>query len=458
MHSSIRGAAAARALRASAAVLTTAGLAAVILAAPATARPPIGPVKNLVAEVTKPSANYSLAVDWSDLTNATSYKVTLSVVGGAVLTTDTVISSDWVATTSKPAGTSVKVTVVPFTSTRKGRPASVTKLLPDLTAPTGQFALDSHINTVVTVTQSAISDDVSPSDAIKREINWGDTGSTWINWPAADGNTINNSASPYAASPGGRYVPQVRLTDAAGNAAVVDVGAVLVADGMAPAGGFSAIHPTAMWARFTALTLEQTSLDDTCGGTCVGSPASAITRVINWGDGTTTTWPASAVVAKHVYQAAGTFKPSVTLTDEVAKSTVVALPAVTVKKDTTAPTVKLAAPKTGLRMVRSWKVLHGTAVDAGVGMGKVRLRVVEKRGSIWYAYLPAKNSWVKGGSTRLAALRLAGTARVSPWSSGRWQFRLVSLRKGTLVIQYSAVDRALNATTSKGRKQLLTKL
>jgi len=457
MHSSIRGAAAARALRAGAAVLSTAGLAAGILAAPATARPPIGPVKNLVAAVTKPSADYRLAVDWSDLANATSYKVTLSVVGGSVLTTDTVTSSDWAATTSRPAGTSVKVTVVPFTNSRKGRPASVTKLLPDLTAPLGQYSLDSHVNTIVTVTQSALSDDVSPAGSIKREINWGDTGSSWINWPAADGNTINNSAAPYPASLGARYVPRVRLTDAAGNEAVVVAGAVVIEDGMAPAGGFSAVHPTAMWARFTALRLQQTSLDDTCGGTCAGSPAAKITRVVSWGDGTTTIWAAGAVVAKHVYRAAGTFTPSVRLTDEVAKSTQVALPAVTVKVDKAAPTVSLTAPKTGLRMVRSWKVLKGRAVDAGVGMGKVRVRVVEKRGSIWYAYLPAKKSWVKGGSTRFQAMQLAGMARVSPWSNGRWQLRLVNLRKGTLVIRFSAADKALNVTANKVRKQRLTR-
>ena len=446
-----------RAARAAAAVLAITGLTAAALATPASARPPIGPVKNLTASVTKPTANYRLDVDWSDLAGATSYKVTLSLPGGAVLSTDSVTASAWTVSAGRPAATSVKVTVVPFSSSRKGRPASITETLPDLTAPSGQFALDSHINPVVTVTQSALTDDVSPAGSIKREINWGDTGSTWINWPAADGDTISNSTSPYAASPGGRYVPQVRLTDAAGNEAVLDVGAVVVEDGMAPAGGFSAVHPTAMWARFTALTLQQTSLDDTCGGTCVGSPASAITRVVNWGDGTTTTWAASAPVAKHVYQAAGTFRPSVRLTDEIAKSTKVALPAVTVKKDTTAPAMRLAAPKTGLRMVRSWKVLTGRAADAGVGMGKVRVRVVEKRGTIWYAYLPAKKSWVKGGSTRVAAMKRAGTARISPWSSGRWQLRLVNLRKGTLVIQYGAYDRALNATTNKVRKQLLTK-
>ena len=57
------------------------------------------------------------------------------------------------------------------------------------------------------------------------------------------------------------------------------------------------------------MTVTQSALADNW------SPADKITRSVDWGDGTITDWPTGDSLS-HVYAAAGTFTPKVTLTDE----------------------------------------------------------------------------------------------------------------------------------------------
>jgi 5'-nucleotidase len=76
------------------------------------------------------------------------------------------------------------------------------------------------------------------------------------------------------------------------------------ADSTAPTGTFT-VAPTAVWAGQT-VTVTVTATDDV-------TPAADIKKVVNWGDGTTDS------SATHVYPAAGTFTPTVTLTDQAGK-------------------------------------------------------------------------------------------------------------------------------------------
>jgi len=433
-----------RAPRAAAVVLTAAGLMAAGLAAPATARPPIGPVKNLTAAVTKPGASYRIAADWSDLTGAVSYKVTLATAGGAVITSDTVTTSDWTVPTTRPVNTQVKVTVVPMSSTRKGRAASVTRTLPDLTAPLGTYDV-SWTGVDTTVSQLTLTDDLSLPANITREINWGEPGGVFEPW--SSGTSLNHG---YPA-PAARYVPQVRLTDEHDNTVTLNLHAVVIGDTAAPVGAYTTGHSAKVWARFSPVTLTQSELTDDF------SPANKVVRVVDWGDGTVPTVWATGLTVSHVYTIGGPFSPKVALADEAGNTTTVEAAGVTVLVDNLAPKLTLTIPKVGLNQVRSWKVLKGKVTDAGVGVGKVRIRVVQKRGTVWYSYLPAKKTWVRGGSTRVKAMKLAGLARVAPSANGVWQFRLVNLRKGTLVIQDSAADKILNRSKIFTRQQALKK-
>lgn len=432
-----------RPLRTGGAILAAATIVIAGLSAPAAARPLPG-VQGLTAAVTKPGTAYHLAVDWADLAGATSYRVALKDAAGVVLVSDNVASSAWAVNTTKPAMSVVKVTVTGLSATRKGKPVTISRTLPDLTAPTASYSVSQPDDTAtVTVTESGLSDDVTPAGGIAREVNWGEPGGTFGAWDA--GTSLQHSY-PLAEA---RYVPQVRLTDQAGNARLLDLRAVVVGDEVAPTGTFGLVRTTKVWAKFTPVTVTQSALSDNW------TPANKIIRSMNWGDGNVQTWTVGTSL-RHVYAVGGTFTPKLTLTDEASNATVVTFTAVTVTADKVAPKVSLIVPKVGLRMVRSWQVVRGKAVDAGVGMGTARVRVIEKRGTAWYSYLPAKKAWTKAG-TRVRAMKLAGLATLKPGLTGVWSLRLKGLKRGTLVIQYSGVDRAGNVAKPLVRKQLLTR-
>ncbi|GAA2648374.1 ExeM/NucH family extracellular endonuclease [Paractinoplanes durhamensis] len=77
------------------------------------------------------------------------------------------------------------------------------------------------------------------------------------------------------------------------------------ADSTAPTGTFT-VAPTAVWAG-QKVTITVTATDDV-------TPAASITKAVNWGDGTTD------ALTEHVYTAAGTYTPTVTLTDQAGNS------------------------------------------------------------------------------------------------------------------------------------------
>ena len=75
---------------------------------------------------------------------------------------------------------------------------------------------------------------------------------------------------------------------------------------------------------------------------------------MNWGDGSATDWTEGTTVS-HVYGVAGSFTPTVTLTDEAHNPSTVPTSEVVVTADTTRPASPDAAK--ARRSVRAWKPL-----------------------------------------------------------------------------------------------------
>ena len=418
----------------------------VVTALPSVAAPPVKPgkVTGLSAVVTKPAAAYAVASTWNAASNATGYQVKLIDPAGAALDSDTVTTTAWTAETTRPAGTVVRVQVTPLRGTRKGTTATISKTLPDKTAPTGTFGVAWTVSTA-TVTQEALSDDLSPAASIVRSIDWGE-GAGFEPWTS--GTTVQHV---YPATDG-LYRPRVQLVDQADNTGTQTLHAVVIGDDTAPTGTFTA-GPVAAWSRLTSVQLTQTSLDDDF------SRPVDVTRVVDWGDGSPfTVWASATAVPAHVYATAGTYTPQVNLTDEAGNPRQVAANAVVVKADTVKPVVRLTLPKRRLTYVATWKTLKGRATDtAGTGVARVEVKAVQKRGTAWYAFKPATRTWVKT-TTRARAFVKAGVRKVVPTATGTWAAGLPRLRKGTLVYKVVAVDKAANRSATVTHQQRLSRL
>jgi hypothetical protein len=412
----------------------------VVTATPAEAAPnKIGPVRGLDVTITKPAERYVVASDWTDLAGATSYRVSLSI-GGTVLQSDKVTESDWTTNTTQGAGSTVTVKVTPLAGKRPGKQASLSKELPDLTAPNGTFHVVRDTDSRdVTVVQDTLIDDLTPAGSIVRTINWGD------GTPAQEWTDATHS---YAADLSA-YQPTVTLKDAAGNTREVELGIVVVGDNTPPSGTFGAT--ASGWARWTKIALTETSVDDN-----FKDVANVITRTVVWGDGSSDTWTGGAAPT-HVYADAGTYTPVVTLTDQAGnKADDLEANTVQVAADTGRPRVSLTKPSTRRTWVRKWVTLHGKVSDAATGVKVVKLRMIEKRGTSWYAYRSGTDRWVRGGTTQAAALRRATVAKVKPTATNKWSYQVSGLRKGRFVVQVRAVDNVKNVSKVRTVSQALS--
>jgi hypothetical protein len=131
---------------------------------------------------------------------------------------------------------------------------------------------------------------------------------------------------------------------------------------------------------------------------------------------------------------------------------------VTVNADTVKPVATLVRPATSRTSVRRWVQVRGAARDTnGTGVKVVQLRVVEKRGTSWYAYRGTTRRWVRGGTTQAAALRRTTLAQVAPTATRTWSYRFSGLRKGVLVVRVSASDNVGNVSRTLAYKQSLTR-
>ena len=411
---------------------------------PAAAKPAPRPgnVTGLAASATKPGAAYRVHATWNAATNATSYKVTLSNSLGTTLDKGTVTDTAFTGTADVAVNATVKVTVVAFNTTRRGKAASKALLMPDLTAPVAAYQVvqPNASNGDVTIEQSALSDDLSQPSGITQSISWGDA------TPDSSGPGTQTSFAHSYGPTKAVYYPVVTVSDAKGNTGTYQL-TVVVADTTAPTGSYSA-NKTSAWARWTTVTVKQLAIADDL------SQPGNITQTIDWGDGTVTPWTGTLV--RHQYSAAGSYAPTVTLTDEAGNaSTPITTSAITVKADTVAPTVRLVLPKPRTS-VRSWRTMKGRAGDVGTGVATVRAKLVEKRATGWYAYHPKAGTW-QHVSSKAVAWKKAGTKTVKPTATRTWSMPVRRLSRGLLLVKFSAVDHVGNVRAWQLHQQQLTR-
>ena len=403
-----------------------------------------GAPTNLVLSATKSGGTFAVKATWGAGTKATKYAVRLSSAG-VTLDSATVTALTWTGNTTRPDGSTVKVSVTSYNGRRRGETASRSLVLPDLTAPTASYAVThdpAPDGPNVTVAVNSLTDNLTPTAEISQVIDWGDGGT-----PEPWASSLSSISHPYPLGEG-RYEAQVTVTDQAANQRVYPL-IIVVEDHTAPTGAYALATPTA-WARWTKVHLAQAALADNL------SPADKIARVISWGDGAQTIWMPGTTPA-HVYAASGAYSPTVTLTDEAGNSSPpLATSTVQVTADTARPTIRLTPPTTGNRHVASWRTLKGRAADAQTGVRNVALQAIQKRGTTWYAYRAGTHSWVKA-ATRAAAWTKATAASVRPSATGTWAVKLAHLCKGRLLYKARAYDNVANASGSVSKKALLTK-
>jgi hypothetical protein len=411
----------------------------------AAAKPPTRPgtVGNLTLSATKPDAAYSIDADWTAAANATSYRVVMTNTVGTVLDQGSVTTTSYTGALTQAANTTIKVAVTAYNGRRHGRSTTKSLVLPDLTAPSAAYSLapTNSSDGNVTIEQTSLTDDVSGSAAISQHVEWGDGTSSDV------AGTVTSIPHGYGTTKA-VYYPVVTVKDLAGNTSAYPLTAV-VADVTAPTGAFS-VSPASAWASWTQVTVSQSALSDDL------STSDKITRVVDWGDGSEDAWTAGTTLT-HVYTAAGSHSPTVTIADEAGNTSIIATSAVDVTVDAVAPSTRLLSPVQKRTSVRSWATLHGRATDSGTGVRKVRIRAIEKRGAAWYAYRPTSKTWVRAGNTAAAAWHKARAARVSTDAAHLWSLRLVHLTRGVLVAKVSAIDNVANASPWKARSVKLVR-
>jgi hypothetical protein len=411
-----------------------------ITAVPAVAKPPAKPSAptDLALSATKSGSTFAVRVSWAAGTNATKYAVRLSS-GGATLDSGTVSRLNWTGHTTRPDGSTVKVSVTSYNGRRRGGTATRSMVLPDLTAPTASYTLSQN-GPNVTVAVSSLADNTTPTAEILLGIDWGHgTPELWDH--------SQPMSHLYPDAPG-RYEARVTVEDQADNKRVYPE-IIVVNDGIQPEGDFALVNSSA-WARWTKVRLKQTRIYDNL------SPNDKIKRVITWGDGAQTTWKQGTTPA-HVYAAPGSYSPTVTLTDEAGNpSAALETSTVVVKADNARPTIRLTPPRTRKARVASWRTLKGRAVDAQTGVRNVVLKTIEKRGNVWYAYKANTRSWVKAKS-KSAAWKRTVAASVRPTTAGNWSVKVPKLRKGRLLYKVRAYDNRANASGWVSKKARLTK-
>jgi hypothetical protein len=408
-----------------------------VMSTAAAAPSKIGSVLNLtVSAGAAPSGGYRVTATWDPLARATAYVVKLTL-DGRTISSSRISDTSWGDTVAAPAGTLATVTVTALDGRRRGKPASASTTLPDVTGPNGTYEL-AISDMTATVTETALSDDVTPRDQVARSIDWGDEGG-FETYPT--GAVVEHTYAEL-----GRYVPRVRLRDAAGNTTTLTLRAVVLGDTVAPTGAYTA-SPQAAWTGFTPVRLTEVSLEDDY------TPNDLIARSIDWGDGVTEAWTGTR--PSHVYEVPGNYPVRVVLTDEVGNARVVeASMPVIVKDDAVAPTVKLRLPKRELRRVASWRVLRGTAADAETGVAKVQVKVVQYRSGDWVAFRSGR--WVRAASKKAAWAKATPRSRQVS-DTGAWRVRVPRLRRGGLVSRSWATDVAGNVGKPVVRRQRLTR-
>jgi 5'-nucleotidase len=305
----------------------------------------------------------------------------------------------------------------------------------DGTAPTGTFTLDTVAvwpGQTVKLTQTALADDVSAAAAIRRVVTWGD-GSP----PQTLAAGATTATHTYRVA--GSYPVTVALTDEAGNTAAASFTGPSTVVVTAQPGRYP-LDKKSIWAT--------QSVELNLSGT-----GSASKVVVAWGDGAITTMSSNVGTVAHAYPRAGTFTVKVTLFNKAGTGTPVTAGTVKVTKDTYRPVVTFSAPKDPAR-ASSWSRITGTATDKGVGVARVRVKLIEQRDGKWYYY--TGRTWVKTTSKSKASAK-AAVLTVTPGAQGHWSLGLTGVKKGTLTVTYWGSDKVGNTSAGKSYSKTITK-
>jgi 5'-nucleotidase len=292
----------------------------------------------------------------------------------------------------------------------------------DTTAPTGSYAVNATsvwTGQTVTLTQTALADDVSDAASITQVVNWGD-GS------AAETLAAGAKTATHKYTKAGTFAVTVTITDKAGNAA--------------PAIAAGTVTAAAQTGKYA---LDRVSIYATQAVTLKVSGVNGTSVKVVWGDGYTTTASANMAVS-HTYKKTGTFSVQVTPVNGAGAGTTVIVGKVKVSKDAWAPKVTLKVPS-GANRASSWSKVTGKATDVGTGVRTVRVKLTEQRGKYWYYYSHGK--WTKA-SSRTSAVAKAEVLTAS-LSGSTWSVRISGVHKGSLRISYWGVDKAGNTSAAK---------
>ncbi|WP_233625089.1 ExeM/NucH family extracellular endonuclease [Actinoplanes sp. ATCC 53533] len=305
----------------------------------------------------------------------------------------------------------------------------------DGTAPTGTFTLDATAiwpGQTVKLTQTALADDVSAAAAIGRVITWGDGSAPQT--LAAGATTATHTYQKV-----GSYQVSVALTDEAGNTAAAGFTGASKVDVTAQPGRY-ALNTKSIWAsQSVKLSLSGVGSADKVS--------------VAWGDGAISTMSSNVTSAAHVYPKAGTFTVKVTPFSKAGAGTPVTVGSVKVTKDTYKPVVTFNVPKNATK-ASSWSKITGTATDKGVGVARVRVKLIEQRSGKWYYY--TGRTWVKTTSKSKASAK-AAVITVTPSAKGAWSLGLKGVKKGTLTVTYWGSDKVGNTSTGKSYTKKITK-
>ncbi|WP_231953594.1 ExeM/NucH family extracellular endonuclease [Actinoplanes derwentensis] len=302
----------------------------------------------------------------------------------------------------------------------------------DATAPTGTYAVNTAAiwpGQSVTLTESALDDDVSDNAKITRVVDWGD-GS------AVQTLAVGTTKATHAYTKAGSFKVTVTLSDEAGNKATITASTVVV---KAQAGTYK-LNTKAIW------TTQSVSLG-------VSGVTGATQLSIVWGDGSTTKTTAANATVVHKYTKAGNFAVKVTPSNAAGAGKAVTVGTVKVTKDTAKPTVSLTKPSHSER-ASSWKTVTGKATDKGLGVAKAKVKAIEERSGKWYYYSAGK--WTKAKSKKDAQAKAAVLTAV-PNAKGVWSVKLTGVTKGKLLITYTATDKAGNTATVRTHTVRITK-
>jgi len=301
----------------------------------------------------------------------------------------------------------------------------------DTTAPTGTFALDTAAlwpGQAVTLSQSALADDVSAPSAIRRVVTWGD-GSA----PQTLATGPTTATHTYAGV--GSFPVSVALTDEAGNS------------GPAGFGGSSTVVVSAQAGKYT---LDRKTIWATQSVTLGLSGVTGASKVeVAWGDGATSTTSPNAGSVAHAYARAGTFGVTVTPYNVAGAGKPVTVGSVKATADIYQPFVSLTLPRNP-GSASSWTKLTGTAADVGTGVAQVQVKLIEQRAGKWYYY--TGSTWMKATSEGDASAK-ATTVTAPASAFCTWSLSLRGVERGTLKVTYWATDKAGNTTPAKVHTQ-----